>query len=104
MAKIAKIANEVKDILVKIPATRDSDELLYYEYIKREDERNGVSVLYMSLAQFLVTRKYLDLASIETLGRARRKIQAEYPELRGTNEKERREAEKDYVAFSKAKV
>lgn len=104
MEKMRKIATEVIEILRENKETRNSDDILYREYIRRYDDFFGLGVSVMPLGQFLTYRSMMQIPSIESIGRARRKIQAEYPELRGTNEQERRDAEKDYIAFSREKI
>ena len=76
----------VKHALEQMPETRNSDNLLYLEIIRYISHKKGVDILKLPMEQFF---KYLtanEIPSIETVGRCRRKLQADYPELRAEPE------------------
>ena len=75
--ELATITDVVKDILTKFPETRNSDDYLYCKVCER------VNAIYINLPfwKVLINRKKYGYPSTETVGRARRKIQSEYPEL-----------------------
>lgn len=71
----------VKDILQRCPETRNNDNVLY---IKVCEVINKVT-LGMPFSIVLPNLKSFNLPSIETVGRCRRKIVEEHPELAGNN-------------------
>ena len=74
----------VKLILEKDPLTRDSDRHLLYLYWSNELISKGYST-----GTFLNNLLSGKVSCPETITRARRKVQAENPELRGKRYKER---------------
>lgn len=68
----------VKQVLETVPAARNSDNLLFIEVVKIINK----SLIFKPLAEVLTNLKEYDLPSIETVGRCRRKLQAEFPELK----------------------
>jgi hypothetical protein len=81
MKHIKKTTALVKEILKEVPATRDNDMLLYYHVALEIDRK----VLKIPFYNVILDLKGHGLPSIETVGRARRKLQREYPELRGSD-------------------
>ena len=82
MSELRNTTKMVKYVLEKEPRTRNSDNLLWLEVIKLKNQ----GVLRMPLVVVLQNLKEYGLPTIETVGRARRKLQADYPELRATKE------------------
>ena len=68
----------VKQVLETVPAARNSDNLLFIEVVKIIN----INLIFKPLAEVLTNLKEYDLPSIETVGRCRRKLQAQFPELR----------------------
>ena len=89
------VKTKVEQLLINNPKTRDCDNLLvatYYFY-----ESGGKEALQSQSAfDFLKKMSNGELTSFESISRARRKIQEQYPELRGNNYKERKSAS-EYV-------
>lgn len=81
MKTIKNTSDLVKEILQKVPATRNSDMLLYYHVCLEIDK----TVLKLPFWNVLLDLKGHGLPSIETVGRARRKLQRAYPELAGSD-------------------
>lgn len=100
MNEITQIARKVKAILERDTAARDDDYLLYYLIVEDYDEKMGLGLLNITLGQFLTTREYMGLPAIDTIGRARRKVQEEFPELRGEKAEKRKEAMQAFIDFS----
>ena len=67
----------VKDVLEKEPNARNSDMLLYVKVC----ERVNSEALNEEFWYVLMNLKDYNLPNMETVRRARQKIQAEYPEL-----------------------
>ena len=81
----------VKEQLVKNPKFRDSNEGLYYTYLKEI----GYDI-NTPLKQFLKDMESRTIPYIDSFGRASRKIQEEHPHLRGKLYKQRK-AKQDEV-------
>ena len=90
----------VKQVLETVPASRNSDNLLFIEVVKIIN----INLIFKPLAEVLTNLKKYDLPSIETVGRCRRKLQANYPELRAerTVEEFRAGLEEFYREWAKA--
>ena len=90
----------VKKVLENVPSSRNSDNLLFIEVVKEIN----VSLIYKPLAEVLENLKDYNLPSIETVGRCRRKIQAEHPELRAKKSVQdcRAEREEEFRELAKA--
>lgn len=73
-----KLEDEVKQILIDNPATRNDDMLLYIMYASKKDinDRNFVSCFYNK-----EVRNSFNIYPFETVSRCRRKIQAQCSEL-----------------------
>lgn len=78
MSELRNTTKMVKYVLEKEPRTRNSDNLLWLEVIKLVNQ----GVLRKPMAEVLQNLNEYGLPSIETVGRFRRKIHAEHPELR----------------------
>lgn len=90
----------VESILIKYPRTRNSDAVLYVkvvEYIYPQ----AVSMPFINVMHNL---KDLGLPSIESVGRCRRKLQAEKPELWSDKQvqKYREENEKTFEEYARS--
>ena len=71
----------VKSILEEKPDTRNSDTLLYVEVLKTYSDRMDVDVCGYPFASALKNLTAWGIPSIETVGRCRRKVQSDFPEL-----------------------
>lgn len=96
--ELEQITKIVKGILENFPATRDDDYLLYGHYmntkgISMDSSFRGISKLV----------KIGELSSIESVGRARRKLQEKYPELKPSEAAKagKDKLEEEYKAYSK---
>lgn len=89
-----KIQDLVQDILEKNIRARGNDNYLYREVC----QRLNCDVLGVPLGAVLVEFDRYNIPSIESVGRARRKLQAQYPELRPTKEVEQMRYEQQ-IAF-----
>lgn len=73
----------VKGILENCPETRNSDNILYLKVCEKIGNEHGINLASISVPHFFLHLKAYKLPQYETVGRARRKIQSEYPELSG---------------------
>ena len=80
--RLGFIRNDVERILRSVPEARNSDNLLYAIILQEYGKRAGVRPLEMSVGEFLRHHKSYGLPTIESVGRCRRKVQEEIPELR----------------------
>ena len=76
MEDLKTLKGEIKYILTEHPETRDSDELLYANYLSR----HGVGVV--SVIYFLQNFRNYNVSDFESVTRCRRKLVEEHPELR----------------------
>lgn len=76
-------------LLCKYPETRNRDVFLYTRYL---EEYCGTEYLYQP---FVITLQDTSLPNFESLGRVRRKIQANHPELQSSIKCLIRKAEKE---------
>lgn len=74
---IRTTANLVKEILQDEPQTRNNDKLLYLRACVKHNEE----ACKMPFSYVLTHMNELELPSYETVTRARRKLQADFPEL-----------------------
>ena len=79
--RIRKLSKLVYELLVNVPACRNSDNILYWRVLCAIGSENGIDVSKMSVPALLFHMKEYGLPSIESVGRARRKVQELYPEL-----------------------
>lgn len=86
--RVRKITPIVLEQLKKNKATRNSDNLLYLEVLREVCEEKQIDIESMTVPTLLSNVQKLNLPQLESVGRARRKIQSTYPELRATAEVE----------------
>lgn len=84
MNKIKQTQKLVQEILEKVPATRNSDMLLYYHVCL---ELNW-SAIKLPFWMVLLDLKSYGLPPIASVGRARRKLQRQFPDLRADDKVE----------------
>lgn len=102
MKQLQNTTKIVENILIQDEQTRSSDGLLYIKVLEAISNERSINYLIMPIPVLLTDLKKLDLPSIETVGRARRKIQSKNPELKATKEvekfrEEREELFKEYA-------
>lgn len=76
----------VKEILVEVPAARDSDNLLFYLVCKKVLADNGKNIDSMGFGKLFLSLHKYGLPQFETVGRVRRKLQQTFPELQSSSE------------------
>lgn len=79
MDNMNRLEDVVWSILFTVPDARNSDNILYSLVI--EEYNKGIS--QVSISDFFRHFADFNLPRIESVGRARRKLQEAYPELRG---------------------
>ena len=92
--------NSLKEIVINIlencPAARDSDDKLYVEVCKANNENISKS----SFEEVMLHRKEYNVPSYASVSRARRKAQEERADLIGTVKALRKGLEQEYVDFA----
>ena len=98
MKKLKDLEKKVKFILKNNPSTRGDDDLLY-EYLLEE---MNVNLSSMTARNFILSYRKLGIPTIETVGRCRRKIQANDETLKPTPDivLKRRKLETSFYNYS----
>lgn len=81
MDNLTTVSALVQDILVNEPDSRDSDNLLFYLVCKKLLADQGEDIETMGFGKLFLSLKGYGLPQFETVGRCRRKLQQEFPEL-----------------------
>ncbi len=74
--------------LEKNEATRNSDNILYLEVLREICSARGIDIESMTVPTLLNNVRALQLPTCESVGRARRKLQSTFPELRANDDVE----------------
>lgn len=103
MKRLKDLSNRVKNILEQNVSARNSDNVLYLHVLRSYGEEKGMDIDKMSVPMLLLHCKDMGLPSLESMGRARRKVQELYPELRADDNVQamREEQEEAYRAFAR---
>ncbi len=102
--ELRTVTQLVKCILEEYPTTRNSDNILYCYVLMAIGRRTGIKYESMPIETVLTNLKDLGLPSIETVGRCRRKIVEQCPELAGNSEVEAQRALNEETFKEYAKV
>ncbi len=86
MRRLKELSNRVKAILEANENTRNSDNILYLHILRSYGREKGIDVDTMSVPMLFLHCKDMGLPSLESTGRARRKVQELYPHLRGDDD------------------
>lgn len=99
MRNLKTIEGKVKAILEKDEEARNDDMTLYLKVCNTCLKGTGA----MPFAEVMLQYRYLGLPSFESVGRTRRKLQAQFPELMGSVrvQKLRAAQEKAYRKYAK---
>ena len=101
MKKLMTTTKAVKNILEEAPETRDNDYLLWLRTI---EEMTAEDIKILSFSYVIRNINFLGLPNYETVSRVRRKLQAEYPELKGEKGLIRAQNKERFIAYSRAEV
>ena len=98
MARISSVQNIVKAMLAEYPHLRDDDQKLmaniWYKHICDDYMDDAGALSAFDLLQMLSDGKF---PSYESISRCRRKLQEEYPDLRGDKYEERHAYQKEII-------
>ena len=100
---LKKTSELVHELLINEPACRNSDNILYWRVLQVIGYQKKIDVSKMSVPALLFHMRDYGIPSIESVGRARRKIQEHNPELRAddTVEAYREVLEEEYRRYAK---
>lgn len=100
--KIKHVQELVEESLISDPNTRNSDKVLYISVVNKINP----AILRMPMETVLLNEKNLNIPSIESVGRARRKIQEYNPLLRANKavDNARYEQWKEYREYALSEV
>lgn len=101
MNKIKRVLPIVETALWVFPEVRDDDRLLYFTVCSRILKIRGENIADYTVEQFLTTN---NLPPFETVRRARQKLQAEIPSLRGKRRAERMERQEVFRQFARERA
>ena len=103
MKRLKELSKRVKNILEENEIARNSDNVLYLYVLRSYGGENGVDIDKMSVPMLLLHCKDMGLPSLESMGRARRKVQELYPELRASGDVQvlKKEQEEAYRQFAR---
>lgn len=83
----------VKDLLTRIPATRNNDDYLYLKVCERLNKKS----CGLPFNMVIINRKEYGLPGFETVRRSRQKLQQHFPELAGCDVVEGHRSENEEV-------
>ena len=97
MQKLREVKKYVEEVLREKPYTRSSDNILYSCVIEKLGVPSDISA-----AEFFRRAKEIGAPNVESIRRARQKVQAEHPELKGDPDVEAARAleEENYKEFA----
>lgn len=101
--EIATTHDIVKEILIRKPESRNSDNVLFYLVCEKVGNDHGIDINSMSMTRFLLNAsEFKFLPKFETVRRTRQKIQHDDPSLSGNSKVEayrllNEQAFKDYA-------
>jgi hypothetical protein len=94
--ELTSLKELVINILETCPPARDSDDRLYVEVCKAKNR----DVSNCSFEKFMLNRNKYGVPSYGSVGRARRKAQAEREDLVGISKRLRKNLEQEYIDFA----
>lgn len=95
MKRLKELSNRVKTILEENESARNSDNVLYLHVLRSYGEEKGLDIDRMSVPMLLLHCRDMGLPSLESTGRARRKVQELHPELRSSDDVQAKKEERE---------
>lgn len=95
MEDLKSMTDMVKVILMADAKTRDNDNLLYIRLVDLLGRRDQIDYIHMPMISFYEQLPTLNVPTIETVSRLRRKAQQEHPELKAVKVVENFRAERE---------
>lgn len=104
MENLKTTTDMVEVIMMADPKTRSNDNLLYIRLVDMLGRRDRVDYIHMPMIAFYEQLPTLGVPTIETVGRCRRKLQQEHPELKANAEVTafRAEREEQFRAYARS--
>lgn len=85
MKRMRELSERVKSVLEENENARNSDNILYLHILRSYGAEKGLDIDKMSVPMLLLHCRDLGLPSLESMGRARRKVQELNPHLKGSD-------------------
>ena len=106
MNDLKAVSAMVKSILAEDTQARNDDNVLYFKVLQIVSNRNSIDLQSMTVPVFLLHMKDYGLPGFETVRRSRQKVQADNPDLAGSEAVRRKRAKKEdeYRAFARSEV
>lgn len=106
MNDLKAVSAIVKNILADSVQARNNDNVLYLMVLNHVSNRNNIDIQSMTVPVFLLKMKDYGLPGFETVRRSRQKVQADNPELEGTESMRRKRTKQEavYRAFATSEV
>ena len=103
--RLQDVQKKVDLVLSTKPETRSNDNILYLEIIKMIGKEKGIDVDKMSVSDLFTNLHKYKFPCMESVRRARQKLQVQYPELRPSMDTEvyREMNEKEYLEYVRRK-
>ena len=103
MKRLKDLSKMVKAILEKDQAARNSDSILLLHLLRNMGAEKGLDIDKMSVPMYLIHGRDLQLPTLESVGRARRKVVEKNPELGSDDDVEsvKMQLEDAYRRFAK---
>lgn len=86
MEELKTTTDIVETIMQTAEETRNNDNLLYLRLLDVLGKHRGIDYIHMTVIDFFRRLPELDIPTIETVSRLRRKVQQENPELKANAE------------------
>lgn len=104
MKELKSTTDIVAAIMVTAEETRSNDNLLYLRLLAVLGSLHKIDYLHMTVIDFFKLLPMLDVPTIETVSRLRRKVQQKCPELKAneTVENFRAEREEKFRAYARS--
>ena len=103
--RLKNVQAQVEKVLTERPESRDNDNILYLEIIKNIGRKTGVDVEKMSVAELFTNMYRYKFPPMESVRRARQKLQEKFPHLRSSEETQlfREMNEEEYLEYVRRK-
>lgn len=100
--RLSGLSRAVKSVLEEHKDARDNDSVMYWYLINKIGKNHGLDASKLSVYSVLHDYRRLGLPSLESAGRARRKVQRSFPDLCGSKDASaiRAESEEEYKDFA----
>lgn len=86
MEELKTTTELIEIIMIADPDTRNNDNLLYLRLLSALGEQHDIDYIHMKIVEFFRLLPSMDVPTIETVSRLRRKVQQKRPNLKACEE------------------